>query len=443
MGRMEKSTMGLGYQGETSNSQTVFVRGKSVEQDKTRVDLDEEFSCVAMSGLLEWGDTKENYDFTSLANLHQHIKSERPDHDHWEFLRSEEHLDHKFDGDPIFYFSDRKQVIDFYIYELCANSYDVDPYIPCKFVKPHFVKKKPVLISEMMQGLMVTFAVALMTDLLGISKRLKLILNSASKSLSFGHSSLEEEETISLVLSYYLLYFPTFEKEELDTFNSIHEQLLNREMDESGSTNWVIFCSSYAISHDFHCTSMALVLETRLTLVFFTGSTISHTSLPGFLHIRMILVVTIRIHVVASFRDRPALFLPWFSEKLIMTGFGAVLFSEFVRIAQISLHHPIFDLLIDQKSFGDREKYKVDIKCLVAKIDCFLVDVLDGKKGSKLLWPPGTLTVRALLPFPLMISPVALRICLVSISIIINTTVMQFAKILGDRTFDTFEYLRK
>ncbi|KAF2533450.1 hypothetical protein F2Q70_00031267 [Brassica cretica] len=194
-----------------------------------------EFSCVAMSGLLEWGDTKENYDFTSLANLHQHIKSERPDHDHWEFLRSEEHLDHKFDGDPIFYFSDRKQVIDFYIYELCANSYDVDPYIPCKFVKPHFVKKKPVLISEMMQGLMVTFAVALMTDLLGISKRLKLILNSASKSLSFGHSSLEEEETISLVLSYYLLYFPTFEKEELDTFNSIHEQLLNREMDESDS----------------------------------------------------------------------------------------------------------------------------------------------------------------------------------------------------------------
>ncbi|KAG5398537.1 hypothetical protein IGI04_020351 [Brassica rapa subsp. trilocularis] len=122
-----------------------------------------------------------------------------------------------------------------------------------------------------------------------------------------------------------------------------------------------------------------------------------------------------------------------------MTGFGAVLFSEFVRIAQISLHHPIFDLLIDQKSFGDREKYKVDIKCLVAKIDCFLANVLDG---SKLLWPPGTLTVWALLPFPLMISPVALRICLVSFSIIINTTVMQFAKILGDRTFDTFEYLR-
>ncbi|CAG7877446.1 unnamed protein product, partial [Brassica rapa] len=185
--------------------------------------------------------------------------------------------------------------------------------------------------------------------------------------------------------------------------------------------------------------SQQWVLVIKETLVFFTGSTISHTSLPGFLHIRMILVVTIRIHVVVSFRDRPALFLPWFSEKLVMTGFGAVLFSEFVRIAQISLHHPIFDLLIDQKSFGDREKYKVDIKCLVAKIDCFLANVLDG---SKLLWPPGTLTVWALLPFPLMISPVALRICLVSFSIIINTTVMQFAKILGDRTFDTFEYLR-
>ena len=44
MGRTEKSIMGLGYQGDSSNSQTVFVRGKSAEQNKTRVVLNDEFS---------------------------------------------------------------------------------------------------------------------------------------------------------------------------------------------------------------------------------------------------------------------------------------------------------------------------------------------------------------------------------------------------------------
>ena len=53
MGRTEKSTMGLGYQGESSNSQTVFVRGKSAEQNKTRVVLNDEFCCDTMSGPLE------------------------------------------------------------------------------------------------------------------------------------------------------------------------------------------------------------------------------------------------------------------------------------------------------------------------------------------------------------------------------------------------------
>lgn len=63
---------------------------------------------------LENVDTKDDDDFTSLANPHQHIKSEGPDHNRWEFLRSEEHLDYKFDGDPIFYFSEL--VNDVYIY---------------------------------------------------------------------------------------------------------------------------------------------------------------------------------------------------------------------------------------------------------------------------------------------------------------------------------------
>ncbi|KAF2565768.1 hypothetical protein F2Q68_00028062 [Brassica cretica] len=45
MGRTEKSTVGLGYQGESSNSQTVFVRAKSAEQNKTMV-LSDEFSCM-------------------------------------------------------------------------------------------------------------------------------------------------------------------------------------------------------------------------------------------------------------------------------------------------------------------------------------------------------------------------------------------------------------
>lgn len=46
-----------------------------------------------------------------------------------------------------------------------------------------------------------------------------------------------------------------------------------------------------------------------------------------------------RIHEVVSFRGRPALFLPWVSGKLVMTGFSDVLLLEFVRIARIS-HHP-------------------------------------------------------------------------------------------------------
>lgn len=45
MGRKEKSTMGLGCQRDSSNSQSVFVRGKSAEQNKTRVDLNDEFSA--------------------------------------------------------------------------------------------------------------------------------------------------------------------------------------------------------------------------------------------------------------------------------------------------------------------------------------------------------------------------------------------------------------
>lgn len=135
MGRTEKSTRGLGYQGESSTSETVFVRGKSFEQNKARVDLDDEFNCVTMSDPLEWGDTKENYEFTSLANFHRHMKSERQDHDRWEFLRSEEHLDYKFDGDPIFCFSDGKLVNDVYIYELWAKSYGVVSTIQHKSVR--------------------------------------------------------------------------------------------------------------------------------------------------------------------------------------------------------------------------------------------------------------------------------------------------------------------
>lgn len=53
MGRTEKTTIGLGYQGGTSSSQTVFVRGNSVEPEETRVllanakDQDKELSTVS------------------------------------------------------------------------------------------------------------------------------------------------------------------------------------------------------------------------------------------------------------------------------------------------------------------------------------------------------------------------------------------------------------
>lgn len=40
-GRTEKTTMGLGYQGSTSHSHTVFVRGNSVEPDNTMVVLED------------------------------------------------------------------------------------------------------------------------------------------------------------------------------------------------------------------------------------------------------------------------------------------------------------------------------------------------------------------------------------------------------------------
>ncbi|CAN6802673.1 unnamed protein product [Brassica oleracea] len=55
MGRTEKSTIGLGYQGDPSSSQTVFVQGRSVEKNKTRSYLDNE-SYVAVSAPSEWLD---------------------------------------------------------------------------------------------------------------------------------------------------------------------------------------------------------------------------------------------------------------------------------------------------------------------------------------------------------------------------------------------------
>ena len=58
MGRTEKSTIGLGYLGDPSSSQTVFVHGRSVEKNKTRSDLDDE-SYVAMSAPLEWLDAQK------------------------------------------------------------------------------------------------------------------------------------------------------------------------------------------------------------------------------------------------------------------------------------------------------------------------------------------------------------------------------------------------
>ncbi|KAF2586581.1 hypothetical protein F2Q70_00035325 [Brassica cretica] len=54
-GRTEKSTIGLGYQGDPSSSQTGFVQGRSVEKNKTRSYLDNE-SYVAMSAPSEWLD---------------------------------------------------------------------------------------------------------------------------------------------------------------------------------------------------------------------------------------------------------------------------------------------------------------------------------------------------------------------------------------------------
>ena len=74
MGRTEKSTIGLGYQGYSSSSQTIFVRGKSVEQNNTRVDLDDECSCVTMSGPLEWIDAKED---SETGKLHSIINANR------------------------------------------------------------------------------------------------------------------------------------------------------------------------------------------------------------------------------------------------------------------------------------------------------------------------------------------------------------------------------
>lgn len=109
---------------------------------------DDRLSYQDMVGL-ENVDTKDNYDFTSLANLHQHIKSEGPDHNRWEFLRSEEHLDYKFDGDPIFYFSEGKLVNDVYIYELWAKSYEVASTIRHKSVKNKFLRGKEVPIPGM------------------------------------------------------------------------------------------------------------------------------------------------------------------------------------------------------------------------------------------------------------------------------------------------------
>lgn len=55
-GRTEKSIIGLGYQGDSSNSQTTFDRGKTAEQNNTRVDLTDEFSglleCLDANGCL-------------------------------------------------------------------------------------------------------------------------------------------------------------------------------------------------------------------------------------------------------------------------------------------------------------------------------------------------------------------------------------------------------
>lgn len=69
MGRTEKSTMGLGYQGDSSSSETVFVLDKFVEQNKTRVALDAEYSCVAMSGPSKWLNAKEDSETEKLHSV--------------------------------------------------------------------------------------------------------------------------------------------------------------------------------------------------------------------------------------------------------------------------------------------------------------------------------------------------------------------------------------
>ncbi|KAF2575502.1 hypothetical protein F2Q70_00002144 [Brassica cretica] len=58
MGRTEKTTMGLGYQGSTSSSHTNFVRGNSVQPDKTLVVLED--------------IKKQNREIATVSRVHIH-----------------------------------------------------------------------------------------------------------------------------------------------------------------------------------------------------------------------------------------------------------------------------------------------------------------------------------------------------------------------------------
>ncbi|KAG5411908.1 hypothetical protein IGI04_008227 [Brassica rapa subsp. trilocularis] len=90
MGRTEKSTMGLGYQGRSSGTQTVFVRGKSIEQNRTKIDLDDAFCCDAMSGLLERLVSKKSRGTEN--GLHGGINTSQPTNTKDIHIATTEHL---------------------------------------------------------------------------------------------------------------------------------------------------------------------------------------------------------------------------------------------------------------------------------------------------------------------------------------------------------------